>query len=75
LVRVADRIRLDAFSGTRRTARLTIADADTDGELVLFEQNCGHPRSVCIRWRNPGEATPLVHEFRVAPRGRFRVIG
>jgi Protein kinase domain len=75
LVRIADRIRLDVLRGARRTARLAVTGTDPGGELVLFEQSCGHPRSVCMRWRNPGEATPVVHEFRVAPSGRFRVIG
>lgn len=75
LVRVTEQIWLDAFIGEQRRARVAIADADADGELVLFQQSCGAPRSICIRWRNPDAATPLVHEFRVAPSGRFRVIG
>jgi hypothetical protein len=75
LVRAADQINLDAFRGSRRKARLTLGDADPDGELIHFEQNCGNPQSVCVRWRNPGEATPLLHQFTIAPNGAFRVIG
>jgi Protein kinase domain len=75
LVRAAGGIQLDAFSGSRRTARLALPDADPGGAPILFEQNCGIPRTVCLRWQNPGEAVRLVHTFAVEPSGRFRVIG
>ena len=75
LVRVGGEIQLDSFRGSRRAARLPVADADPEGELILFEQACGYPRSVCLRWRNPDAATPLVHAYSVAPSGRFHVIG
>jgi Protein kinase domain len=75
LVRVDDRIQLDAFRGPDRTARFPLTDVDPEGDLILLEQSCGYPRSVCLRWRNRGAATPLVHVWSVAPSGRFRVIG
>jgi hypothetical protein len=75
LVRLADQILWDAAVGSRRTERVAIPGANPEGELALFEQGCGHPRSVCLRWRNPGAPIPLIHEVRVAPSGRFRVIG
>jgi hypothetical protein len=75
LVRTETGIQLDSFSGSRRIARLPLADLDPDGELVLFGQGCGHPRSACLRWRNPGEAGPVLHEVRVAPDGSFELIG
>ena len=75
LVQTQDGIHLDAFSGSRRTARLPLGDTVPEGELLRFEQNCGPPRTICMRWLNPGEATPLVHAFRVTPRGAIQVIG
>jgi hypothetical protein len=75
LVVAEGRVQLDAFAGGSRAARLPLEDADPEGQPVLFEQNCGHPRSVCLRWLNPGADAPLFHELRVAPEGRFRVIG
>jgi hypothetical protein len=68
-------IQLDSFTGSRRTARLPLADLDPGGDVVLFGQGCGHPRSACVRWRNPGEAAPVLHEVRVTPAGSFEVIG
>jgi hypothetical protein len=75
LVQVGDRIQLDVFSGSRRAARLPLGDTVPGGELLRFEQNCGPPRTICMRWLNPGEATPLVHAFRVTRSGRIQVIG
>jgi hypothetical protein len=61
----------------RRLARLTIPDADPDGELVWIGQSCG-PAGVaafCLRWRNPNGAVPLLHAYRVTSRGRIELIG
>jgi hypothetical protein len=75
LVEVSGRIHLDAFSGSRRTARLSLGDTAPEGKLLRFEQNCGPPRTVCMRWLNPGESTPLVYAFRVTRSGPIDVIG
>jgi hypothetical protein len=75
LVQTQDGIHLDAFSGSRRTARLPLGDSFPEGELLRFEQNCGPPHTICMRWLNPGEATPLVHAFRVTRGGPIEVIG
>ena len=75
LVRVDGGIVVDSFRGARRTARVTVVGADPEGELLRFDQACGYPRSVCVHWRNPDEATPLIHAYSLAPSGRFRVLG
>jgi hypothetical protein len=75
LVQARDRIHLDAFRGSRRTARLPLGDAIPEGELLRFEQNCGPPQAICMRWLNPGESSPLVHAFRVTRGGSIEVIG
>jgi hypothetical protein len=75
LVRVGDAIALDAFRGRARIARLHVPDADPRGRVLSFDGTCGYVRGLCLRWLGEGEPTPVVHAYRLAKDGSFRVIG
>lgn len=70
-------IALDLVRDRRRLARLEVPDADPDGELLGLEQSCGPAGAggFCLRWRNPGEALTLKHEYRVRESGWIELIG
>ena len=74
--RSARRNRGRLFAGGR-LARLAVPDADPAGDLLELVQNCGPigVRGFCLRWQNPGDELPLMHEYRVRGSGRIKLIG
>jgi hypothetical protein len=76
LVRLSDGIAFDALRGSRRVARIDVPDAHPGGRPLELDPQCGYARGFCFRWLNRGERTPVVHAYRLTPRGRaFEVIG
>jgi hypothetical protein len=75
VVELPNGIAIDVF-GDGRLSRLEVPDADPGGQLIELVQNCGRAggRGFCLRWQNPGDDVPLVHEYLVRPDGRVELI-
>ncbi len=76
LIELPDEIAIDVVRG-RRLARLAVPDADPDGHLLSLTRDCGPqvPGAFCLRWRNPGNALPLEHEYIVRRDGTLTLVG
>jgi hypothetical protein len=70
-------IAIDLIRRDRRLTRLEVPDADPAGELLGLEQSCGPVGAggFCLRWRNPGNAVALKHEYSIRANGSIKVIG
>ncbi len=76
LVRVGDRIAIDALRDGQRLARIDVPDARPGGQLLDLNGNCGYRRGFCLRWLNEGEVAPVVHAYGLGRDGSvFRLIG
>jgi hypothetical protein len=62
VVKLADAIALDLFTGDRRLARLPEPDADPAGRLLHFATSA--VRYPILRWRNPDGRT-VTHQYAV----------
>jgi hypothetical protein len=75
-VELPEEIAVDVVRG-RRLARISVPDADPDGELLGLEPSCGPAgaHGFCLHWRNPGEPLTLLHAYRVRRDGSLEQIG
>jgi hypothetical protein len=76
VVEVGGVIAIDVLAD-QRLARLDVADAQPAGHLLEVTPNCGPAVATgfCFRWQNPGETTPLEHQYFLDKNGRIRMIG
>lgn len=74
LVRVGEEMAIDAFRQRRRLARLDLPDVDPGGSLLSFESSCGFRHGFCLRWQNPDGELPVIHAYRLSPKGDMFVL-
>jgi hypothetical protein len=67
---------IDVFGGGTRLSRTAVPDADPAGQFLEISESCGPvvPGGFCVRWGNPGQPTPLEHQYIVRSDGRVKFV-